>query len=151
MKIAERFWPKVEIKKQDDCWLWKAGHNKNGYGIFNYTGVRPGVIKLAHRVAWELTQGPIPEGLDVLHRCDNPPCVNSAHLFLGTQLDNVRDMYAKHRQNNVGKRKLTLEQIREIKKALLNGKRPFELAPIYIVSQQYISTLKTWTPRCWND
>ena len=143
MKIAD-FWNKVE--KTENCWLWKRACNQYGYGVIN---IGAGKNKLAHRLAWELTQGPIPSGIDVLHHCDNPPCVNPAHLFLGTQLDNVHDMYAKSRQNNVGKRRLTLSQILEIKAALIIGKRPVELAPIYDVSQQYISTLKKWMPRCY--
>jgi hypothetical protein len=72
------------------CWPWTGSCTRHGYGKLSATEV-------AHRVAWELTNGPIPSGLCVLHRCDNPPCCNPAHLFLGTRSDNVADMVAKGR------------------------------------------------------
>jgi len=92
MLMEERFWAKVD--RTDDCWLWTACRTTHGYGQFRPERSRGAQ---AHRVAWELTNGPIPAGMLVLHRCDNPPCVNPAHLFLGTQSDNMRDMYAKGR------------------------------------------------------
>jgi hypothetical protein len=84
-QTAARFWSKVE--KGQGCWTWTAGRNADGYGWFKISGGP----KVAHRVAWELTNGPIPEGLIVRHRCDNPPCVNPGHLELGTHKDNRRD------------------------------------------------------------
>lgn len=91
MTLPERFWSKVE--KAEGCWLWTAYRDDDGYG-----SIRVGrKAELAHRVAWWLTNGPIPPGLHVLHRCDRPECVNPDHLFLGTQLDNVVDMYRKGR------------------------------------------------------
>src|SRR5947209_19331427 len=91
--LAERFWPKVQ--KGSDCWEWKAGRKggKFRYGIITIHSKD----ELAHRVAWKLTNGPIPDGLWVLHKCDNPPCVRPDHLFLGTQEDNNRDAWEKHR------------------------------------------------------
>ncbi len=88
----ELFWARIE--KTDGCWLWRGG-GLRGYGIFSSR--RLGRHGYAHRFAWEFTHGPIPDGLRVLHRCDNPPCCNPAHLFLGTQADNVADMWAKGR------------------------------------------------------
>lgn len=70
------------------CWVWTAAKTKQGYGQFGYKGIMTG----AHRVSYELYKGPITEGLFVLHRCDNPSCVNPDHLYLGTNSDNTRDL-----------------------------------------------------------
>lgn len=92
--MEERFWSKVDLKGPDDCWEWQASKLPDGYGSF---GVRSRVVDKAHRVSWVLKNGPIPDGMSVCHRCDNPPCVNPDHLFLGTQQDNMKDMVSKGR------------------------------------------------------
>lgn len=89
--FEDRFWSKV--RKGDGCWEWTAWINSNGYGEFTKDHKN---LK-ASRVSWILTYGPIPDGLFVCHHCDNPPCVRPDHLFLGTPLDNMRDMIAKGR------------------------------------------------------
>lgn len=84
------------------CWLWVASLNVHGYGRFWEKGRHV----MAHRLMWEIHRGPIPKGLVVLHRCDTPPCVNLEHLTLGTQTENVRDMFAKGRDGNQHRRGL---------------------------------------------
>lgn len=94
---VHRFWTKVKGIHRDECWPWTASRANNGYGKFrDDSGRRIG----AHRFSWILHNGPIPEGLCVLHRCDNPICVNPAHLFLGTFHDNALDKAAKGRCAN---------------------------------------------------
>ena len=88
----KRFWDKVD--KSGDCWVWMASIDSSGYG---HLGI-DGKTARAHRVSWVLAHGPVPDGLYVLHRCDNRKCVNPEHLFLGTHSDNMRDMKVKGRQ-----------------------------------------------------
>ena len=80
------------------CWEWRGSRDQRsgkGYGVA-YDPVTHRMAP-AHRVAWQLMNGPIPDGMGVLHHCDNPPCVNPGHLFIGTAADNTRDMMAKGR------------------------------------------------------
>lgn len=92
--LADRFWPKVQ--KGEGCWEWIGSRNAAGYGKMTVGGRGAGHVR-AHRVSWELANGPVPEGLWVLHTCDNPPCVRPDHLWLGTRLDNMRDCASKGR------------------------------------------------------
>jgi hypothetical protein len=81
-----------------DCIEWQKARSKDGYGVFSKGGRPPkGTTMLAHREAWTKERGPISKGMWVLHKCDNPPCVNIDHLFLGTQKDNNQDMWRKGR------------------------------------------------------
>lgn len=91
--LKERFEEKYKIVASG-CWEWQYSVNKKGYGMF---GIATSTTQLAHRVSFTLYKGDIPEGLFVLHHCDNPKCVNPEHLFLGTNTDNMRDAKAKGR------------------------------------------------------
>lgn len=112
----DRFWQKVE--KTEGCWNWKGAKHVKGYGAFRYNN-RMG---RAHRASYEMFCGPIPDGMLVLHKCDNPSCVNPDHLFLGTNSDNMADKVAKGREAHVGvkgvahpRAKLTEEQVTAIR------------------------------------
>lgn len=87
------------LNPESGCIEWTAGHSTSGYGRVRIDGVQ----KQAHRVAWELKNGPIPHGLFVCHKCDNPPCINVEHLFLGTSTDNNRDTVQKGRHAKTAK------------------------------------------------
>lgn len=136
--LEERFWAKVN--KTDTCWLWEAGTYPAGYGKFavaNGTSVSTKVG--AHRMAWQLTHGD-PGALHVLHTCDNRRCVNPAHLFLGTNDDNIADMVAKGRQacgELSGRNSLTAQDVRAIRSAAMH-QRQCDLATQYGVSRATI-------------
>lgn len=156
----ERFWAKVDKSGGPDaCWIRKA----QGRATTRYARFRIGKQKMqATHVAWELTHGQIPAGLMVLHSCDNPPCVNPAHLFLGTAAMNSDDMTAKGRQatgdrvrpkdlrrgERHGMSKLTETQVLAIRSAYAGGgvSQP-DLAARYNVTQANVWAVlhrKTW-------
>lgn len=115
-KEPKRFWSKVNVGEVGECWDWLAQTDGWDYGRFQIHD-KPWQ---AHRVAWILTYGPIPEGLGVLHHCDNPGCCNPYHLFLGTPADNVADAVRKGRQRGPKgernpKSKLTEDNVLDIR------------------------------------
>jgi hypothetical protein len=144
--IQKRFWSKVI--KTESCWLWKGNTNIWGYGqtFFN------GKAIASHRMSWILVYGEIPEGLCVLHKCDNPPCCNPTHLFLGTICDNNRDRACKGRNNiSYGElhhnAKLSNNDVILIDKYLNENKTPIEIAKLFGVSYGTIYDIKkglTW-------
>lgn len=132
------FWDKVDRRNSDACWLWLAYRDTNGYGWVAHNRRKTG----AHRVAWELTNGPILDGQHVLHRCDNPGCVNPDHLFLGTHGDNMADMREKLRHpygSNCSWAKLTENDVRRIRK---DGRVLREIADEFNTTAQNISLIK---------
>ena len=125
-EIKTRFWSKVD---KGVCWLWQGSSDRGGYGRFKLKRK----MRKAHRVAWELTYGPIPAGMCVLHRCDVPACVYPAHLWIGTVAENNADCRIKGRAAiNFGKgnAKLTESQVREIK-SLLATRTIKEISKLY--------------------
>ena len=92
--LEKRFWAKV--RKTEGCWLWVGCRDHHGYGQIARGGKYGGHMK-AHRASYELSVGPVPDGMHVLHRCDNPSCVRPDHLFLGDHSANMRDMWNKGR------------------------------------------------------
>jgi hypothetical protein len=94
--VKARFLDFVDRASDDECWHWLGATAGNGYGVIRSN---TGRMTYAHRLSYVIFHGKIPNGHHVLHHCDNPPCVNPKHLFVGTHLDNVRDMHAKGRKN----------------------------------------------------
>jgi len=92
---VDKFWENVT--KTNGCWLWEGHTSHNGYGRLHiYINDKRKIVP-AHRLSWEIHNGPVPKGILVLHKCDNPPCVNPDHLFLGTNKDNTQDSLMKGR------------------------------------------------------
>jgi len=124
------------------CVHWTGNHSDKGYAKLDWKGRS----RRAHRLAWEAANGPIPPGLCVLHRCDNPGCVNIEHLWLGTQLENIADREAKNRRgampDNAGSRngmaRLSEQQVREIR---ASPERQYVLAERYGISQGAVSNI----------
>ena len=113
---AALFWQKVDLSNTRGCWPYMGFRKWDGYGwVQRYVNGKPKNMT-AHRYAWILTNGPVPDGMHLLHTCDNPPCCNPAHLRLGTHDENMAEMAAKGRSNggHVTKRKPVLwpERIR---------------------------------------
>lgn len=137
----DRFWSNVAIGDPDGCWLWRGGTTRSGYGRLRANGRSTG----AHRLSYEWFVGPIPEGYFVCHRCDVPECVNPEHLFLGSPLDNTRDMDAKGRRRvapRAGTRnhnaRLTEQIVRVARERHVAGVSLHALAREYGVSVQAI-------------
>lgn len=156
VSTEERFWAKVDSSGgPDKCWPWKAFIRPNGYGSF---GVSSAERLSAHRMAWELAHGPIPKGEGfhgtcVCHRCDNRVCCNPAHLFLGTQADNIADRDQKGRHRPLagtanGGAKLTDSLVAAIRVAYaVGGVTQRVLAKRFGVAQSVVSNIvrgKAW-------
>jgi hypothetical protein len=140
-----RFWEKVD--KSGDCWTWAAGLNHAGYGRFRDADT--GDMRQAHRISWEMANGPVPDDMMVLHRCDVRACVNPAHLFLGTHADNMADRDAKRRQafgERNSKAKLTEVQVEEVR-ALAGVISQEKIGALYGIAQTAVSAIvrrKNW-------
>jgi hypothetical protein len=148
---VNRFWSKVAIHDAGECWEWQ-GPVSSGYGNFSVGGKRSPDYRqwLAHRYSWVLSNGPIPEGMNVCHKCDNRLCVNPSHLFLGTTADNVADKVGKDRQaqgESSGGSKLTAKQIAEIVDLYNAGALQREIGSLKGITQASVSSVlrrETW-------
>jgi hypothetical protein len=155
----ERFWEKVKVGSSARCWEWQAARDGCGYGKLG--------DDRAHRVSWRIHHGEIPDGMFVLHRCDNPCCVNPSHLYVGTKKDNAQDRERRGRSNHAtgqrhgrythphqtrgarnGRAKLTEQQVRELLDAYFKqGIRKAELARQYNLSKTSVGRIvsgKLW-------
>lgn len=147
--LTTRFWEKVDNSGGDSaCWIWTAYRDRKGYGRIQRNG--SGSPTQAHIISWEIACGPVPSGQCVLHRCDNPSCVNPAHLFLGTKADNNADMRAKGRHahgERQGSAVLSEQDVRNIIALRKEGGLLTDLAVRFGVSESHISEIsrgKAW-------
>lgn len=131
---------RINFGTGDDCWVWNGPRNEQGYGICANL-VHESVH--THRHMWAITFGPIPDGKNVLHRCDNPSCVRPDHLFLGTQKENVADCIAKGRRDTHAHNvKLSLAEVKEIKYTPGTRGSGVALAKRFSVSTSTISAIR---------
>lgn len=129
------------INKTDTCWLWTGNLATTGYGR---------IKKLyAHRISYEMFNGKIPDGMFVCHKCDNPPCVNPDHLFLGTQLDNIRDMHKKGRNNNLSGENTHFSKITgsEAIEIFISDRKYKDIGDEYGITRGCVSAIKS--KRTW--
>ena len=147
----QRFWSKVKILGLDDCWEWQAATDKDGYGKFSIKENDRHIMKLAHRVSYILTHGQITSDQCVCHTCDNPPCVNPSHQFIGSKLENNKDRDVKNRlakgiQN--GKAVLTEADVVLLRTLYRAGSHTYlQLADMYGMTKSGVYeaiTYKTW-------
>lgn len=147
----ERFWAKVDIKSEEECWEWEGSSNSHGYGTINVggrIGNKHGITLSTHRVAKTLSMGEeIPDGLLVMHTCDNPPCCNPSHLEVGTDQDNMSDKVNKGRQPTIlGNSKNDWDIIDDIRSSSLSGK---ELTEKYGLAKSTVSMIRN--NKIWKD
>jgi hypothetical protein len=154
--VLSRFWSKVDVRGPDECWEWQGSKREKGYGLLFLRGNR---VDSAHRVSWELHNGrEVPEGMVVRHTCDNPSCVNPAHLQVGTYADNLQDGIERGRvkprrgtpfskEHKPPGTKLTEEKVRQIRSRYAQRAKPKTLAAEYGVSKRTIHNIvkrKIW-------
>lgn len=147
-EAISQFWSYVS--KGDGCWLWTSALDAHGYGMYRLEAGKS--MRRAHRLAWEIINGPIPAELVVCHRCDNPPCVRPDHLFLGTQRDNMHDCVTKGRMPRGEQRhsaKLTEDQVRSIRALRQAGQSRRSVARTFEVSSRTVLAIESGSKWSW--
>lgn len=146
-KMKSRFLRMVDKSGKNGCWIWLGAKKENGYGAFGLKEKLKGYrTRYAHRVSWIIHKGSIPHRLFILHKCDNPPCVNPDHLFAGTQAENIADRIAKGR-SNYGKGKLTARDAQLIRKLGEHGLEHEKIAALFGITRSATSMVirrATW-------
>jgi len=145
--LTERFWSKVAVGDPGSCWEWQGSRDACGYGIIGAS--RHGPARRAHRISWELQDGkPLPASQLVLHACDNPPCVNPAHLYVGSAANNARDRSGRGRGRENRDRgegspvaKLTEVRVRAVAAAVRGGQTQQDVAASFGISQAQVSRI----------
>lgn len=137
--IEDRFWEKVKVSGTDDCWEWQGTPDRHGYGRINTSS--PNVKSIfAHRLSYQIANGEIPDGMVIMHACDNPSCVNPRHLSAGSQSDNLQDAAIKNRMCKHGQRAISEKDAEEIRRQLSQGKLlQREIAEMFGVSRETIT------------
>lgn len=139
--VLQDVWKNVKIKRSDECWEWTKYKLKNGYGEMGINNK----VYLVHRIVYEQIYGYIPDGLYILHKCNNPSCCNPKHLYLGTQKDNMKQMSEDGRSARGEKSssaKLKVEDVLEIRKLYSTEKYyHWELGEMFGVSRQQITKI----------
>lgn len=161
--LEQRFWPKVN--KTESCWLWTGARHRRRVAEYGAVQMEDLRVERAHRASWIMHNGPIPDGMKVLHRCDTGLCVRPSHLFLGTQTDNIADMDAKGRRRTLrgkdnpatrpgvragvrnGRARLTPDDVRRIRAMRSEGAMFKDIAAAFGVATptvQHIVSGKNW-------
>ncbi len=147
MSTEDRFWAKVDKRGPNECWEWTGARTSKNYGNF-WTGSR---YVTASSFSYELHNGPLLDDQMACHTCDNPPCINPAHLFPGTFVENMQDMVNKGRSlrgeaHNM--RRLTESQVREMRRLASAGELQANIADMFGVTFQHVSAIvlrKKWS------
>lgn len=144
--LDDRFWSKVDRCAPGDCWEWTANKNNKGYGMFSCRGLGHFHKKLAHRLSYEEANGAIPAGMHILHSCDNPACVNPAHLSAGSRSANMSDCASKSRGGN---QTLETATVIALLKDYVSGLSRSDLSRKYGVPLSSLSDYTTGKSRQW--
>ncbi len=141
------------VDPETGCWEWQRGRVPKGYGQITFNGEHRTTI-YAHRVAYEAAHGKVGDGLCICHHCDNPPCINPEHLFVGSYTDNFADQIAKGRKprgEGSTSHKLSEAQVREILRRAAGGENHRLIAQDHLVSRSLVSMLSTGKRWTWLD
>jgi len=143
----KRFWSHVSIKGSNECWNWKLGTDRYGYGKVKVAGK----VTISHRVAYKISKGDIPGSTQVLHSCDNRICCNPVHLWTGTHDDNMKDMFSKGRQGKgySFRKQLNSEKAENLRADFGSGISKRALAKKYSITPRHVRAILRGI--YWND
>lgn len=148
----KRFWSKVN--RTSHCWIWTASLDGRGYGKFVMWRDGKHTYYIAPRIAWQISNGPVPEGMQVCHKCDNPKCVRIGHLFLGSAVDNAKDMLRKGRFPKRTRElnpnsKLTYKDVQSIRRIKSTGVSAETISKAYKITKKHVWNLCAKNSKLW--